>query len=197
MSKKRRRSGSGRKAYLKKAHYSYDPYSPYALRTRGAKAINLGALIREPGEGPASKRKLVPIEYHTTQTHGKRGLTLSRAIGPTVKAAHVGGAATTIPLAELAQRRLDVAAGKTVWASQRYSGVDEWAHIVLMDARPYKLEELWFEGQRWKLVVTDYEAGVERRTIVYQSRELLMTLRKHKRLTWEDTIPIQSVPPTA
>jgi len=193
---KRRRGGKGRKAYLKHWPQPYDPLSPIALRTRGPKAINLAALVREGGDAPREKRRLVAIEYAATQTHGKRGLTLSRATGPTAKAAHVGGAPTVIPRAELAQRMLDIAEGKTSWQSERHSGVDQWDRIILMDARPYKLEELWFKNSRWRLVVTNFEAGQERRSIVYESRELLMEMRKYKRLRWDEVIPI-TVPPTA
>jgi hypothetical protein len=99
----------------------------------------------------------------------------------------------------LAQRILDVKSGKTVWHSQKYSGVDEWISINLLDARPYELQELWFNGNRWRLVITDYVARTERRTIIYDSRELLMEMRKYKRLRWEETIslPENAVPPTA
>ena len=196
---KRRRNGKGRRAYLKKAKHAYDPYSPYALKTRGAKSINIGALIREPGPGPAHKRKLIPIEYHATQTHGIRGLTLSRATGPTAKAAHVGGAPTTIPLAELAQRRIDVAEGKSKWASQRFCGVDEWKRQVIWDCSPSFVHELWFEGSRFVLVEYHWEDGVERRSKEYTEKKYILLLHKRRELIkWESQTPLPvAVPPTA
>lgn len=167
----RGRSGKrpGRKAYLKKAKHLYDPYSPYALRTRGVKGIDLAS----------------PIP--TTVLSGNRTLTLARSIG-----FNAVEPAITAVKARIEERR-DAAVVMQHWQTWKFQGklggCREWSRIKLREDR-HICYELWFEGGEWIIFFEDVIKMVHMRSRVYTSRDKAMNAYKTSTIYWKEVVKI-------
>lgn len=159
-----------RKAYLKHIARSYDPLSPYALRSRGARAIDLGS---------------VPPP---TVTHGKRGLTMARATGPTavikdaftddVENQRLRGAqkSTMIPRAAVLLK---------LEQTKFYSKYREYYRQPLPHREGHILE-LWFSGLEF-IFVKEVE-GTQYRSAVYTKDEATPLKLNTSRICWVEII---------
>lgn len=187
----------------------YDPNSPFALKYRGPNKINIAAVVRDPSTG-----KLVSVEYQaSTQRHGKRGLTIARAVGPTEVAVHAHGAPALIPRAQIEARlaqmkratlstsqlrdRLTVA--HEDWQSLRRQGKTEFHRIVLSDTKDTKGRtwyslELYFSGRRWFFFEENLRTGWQSISIEYRDRGYAMLRYNSDDIDWAET---KRIPPNA
>jgi len=161
---RKRRNGQGRKAYLKHAKSFYDPYSPYAIRTRGIKCIDLAADV--------------PV----TITHGKRGLTIARADNlPRVQV-----------MIRRQQITLSPAEAFSAWSTDRYNGLSEWHRVVLRRTSKLLLE-LWFQGKNWIFVEENYRLRTQRRSKSYSTKEqayACLNGTDGRAILWHPSIPL-------
>ncbi len=176
MSKRRKRM---KKAYLKHVAHRYDPLSDYALRTRGAKAIDLGS---------------VPPP---TIMHGKRGLTMARAEGPTavkkdnftddVDQQHLKGATKSTMIPRVAVKVTHDAMVKFE-QSDFYQKIRSYYHILILRRPEYSLT-MWFSGNEF-VFVKDLNGTKQFRSLIYTTEEAKIRKDLPSMITWvEEVLP--------
>lgn len=163
-----------RSAYLKHHPRHYDANSDYALRSRGGRAIDLGSVVPP------------------TITHGKRGLTRARAVGPTA----VINSAYTDDVDQQFRR------GATKSTMIPKMAVEVHAEeLVRLDQGPFFQRmtrffrrsisptlTVWFSGDEWVFVKRFIAEGVERSSIKYQSARAHDIINNgwFKQIHWDD-----------
>ncbi len=165
-----------KKAYLKHHAHRYDPLSDYALRTRGAKAIDLGS---------------VPPP---TIMHGKRGLTMARAEGPTAvkkdnftdDVADQGkrGATRSTMIPRVAVK---VTHDTMVRFEQStfYQKIRTFYHVLVLRRPEYSLT-MWFSGNEF-VFVKDY-GTVQYRSLIYTTEEARIRKDLPSMITWVEEV---------
>lgn len=139
----RRAKSKGRRAYLRRVPRAYDGLSPYSLRSRGAKAIDLA------GELP------------NTITGWKNGLAISRVVVQEHKEAAIQAKADEVAGYQHWQS----------WKYQgKFQGCIEWNRIVIQHGRLEELE-LWFNGNKFIFIQLDKACGQQARSRVYEGRK--------------------------
>lgn len=176
-----------RKAYLKHRRQGYDPNSDYALRTRGASSIDLAS------------------EVPPTITHGKRGLTMARAHGPTavIKDAFTDdvenqgkrGAqkSTMIPRAAVKERHDALVAFSQTPFFQKYQ------HFLKLRISSRMIR--WFSGDVHIYEKTFVQEGVVRVSVEYDTVSVNIIEKEGNermldRILWSHTFPLHSPDPS-
>jgi len=211
-----RRSGKGRKAYLKwKQNNRRDdaPKHRPVIFQRNGRSINIAAVARDPASG-----RLVDVEYNATQLHGKRGLTMARATGPTAVAIQTVNDCpipSMVPRAEAQAKRLAMEAKMSSpatplksrmtvageeWQSLRRSGFTEYHRIVINDIKDdnkrtwYSLE-LFFSGRSFFFFEENLRSRAQSCSIEYHSHKSAMWAHDNNRIRWKESVTLPPEPP--
>ena len=178
-----RRGGSGKKAYLKHAKAFYDPYSPYAIRSRGIKSIDLHT--------PTPVSAADKMWRKTMGQDGKATLTVTTTM-PLPRHAALKAAA-------LAKKRAtDRPADKTAlvlleqWQGMRQQGLTEWNRIVLIQ-RPDLELDLFFSGS--KFIFIKQSKKIQARSKEYDGRANAFKALRLDNIFWTEVIPLSTPPP--
>lgn len=162
-----------------------DPHHPWAMHTRGEQYINISGLMRDPKTGLLYDGGTPP-----TITHGKRGLTIARAHGPTAVGFMYEGKPTMIPKMEVQLRKDEVVA----LAKNPKGDFEHWNHVNYHRYRDengkvfYELD-LFFHGLEF--IWVEREGNVERRSRSYRSKvDAELRLRPGRKILWDEVIPI-------
>lgn len=167
----RRKKRQPKSAYLKKPKFLYDPYSPYALRTRGVRVINLSGLVRNSETG-----ELVQDGTPVTISHGPKGLTLARV--------------NSIPLVQAKVRREAVVMREQT-QSIRQRGFDEFHRKPLVCYAKYSLE-LYFYGQEFFFLQEDHKKMLQSWSMIYKTMADAMSAMKRKDIYWSEVVPLKN-----